>query len=473
MSQETHKEWLIKTFGQDKYDQMKEVLGPYNYDEFYLGTKGWMTNYINRNIYGVDINAAAYRYSYLYAVGGSSENRFQADSGMLADMHYFINQHNWSWWQPNWIMRLLAGRKANKFYEILKEQGYQFWGQREEIEEDKDHPKEPVPGWIGGFPESNPEFAYPNPDLSSLPFLDNMDNIDLLQRQQNIRWPEFSWETDPGDPESRCFIMFAPNISRIGYTNEGRIYSIICPQIGFMSPSIGCINAEVTVTGQKGWIDEPTKELAAEMTVVVKIWFSPSAQQSTFFKILWEIFKDSESLFPSSKAKAIQVKTHHPTDSSIVNFPVRTGETELFQSPDFARHPEAWAVGNIQVEVGDIVKTGNPIIDEFNELVVDIYNLVSGNMLKKGNDLSWNIWLEAPTYVDNEEWREHAEKWRESLEADHGSPDGPGTKSRYFDGEFFSPTEELLDEERARIRNFIKAKLSPEKFFEFGLDLLG
>ena len=81
------------------------------------------------------------------------------------------------------------------------------------------------PGWVGGFAESNPAFAYPNPDLSSLPLLDNMANIDLLQRQQGVEWPEFSWETEKGqaDPK-RCFQMFAPYISRLGYTDTGRVY---------------------------------------------------------------------------------------------------------------------------------------------------------------------------------------------------------------------------------------------------------
>ena len=40
--------------------------------------------------------------------------------------------------------------------------------------------------------------------------LANMDNIDKLQRQQGVEWPEFSWETEKGqaDPK-RCFQMFA------------------------------------------------------------------------------------------------------------------------------------------------------------------------------------------------------------------------------------------------------------------------
>lgn len=41
----------------------------------------------------------------------------------------------------------------------------------------------PAPGWIGGFEKSISQFPYPTPNLLSLPLLDNMSNIDKLQRQ--------------------------------------------------------------------------------------------------------------------------------------------------------------------------------------------------------------------------------------------------------------------------------------------------
>ena len=172
---------------------------------------------------------------------------------------------------------------------------------------------EPVPGWIGGFAESKPAFAYPDPDLTSLPMLDNMANINLLKRQQAVLWPEFSWETEMGKPDpKRCYQMFAPDISRIGYTDMGRVYSIICPQQGFCSPSLGSMNVEVTVTGQRGWVNETDKDLAADMTVTGKIWFSPSATQGTLVKWLWDKFAESKLPFPSDKANAIMVTTHKP-----------------------------------------------------------------------------------------------------------------------------------------------------------------
>jgi hypothetical protein len=314
------------------------------------------------------------------------------------------------------------------------------------------------PGWIGGFAQSNPKFAYPDPNLSTLPMLDNMANIDLLKRQQGVEWPEFSWETQKGKPDpKRCFEMFSPYISRIGYDDFGRVYSIICPQQGIWIPDIGGLNVEVTVTGQRGWVDEPNKEynLAADMTVEGKIWFSPSANQNPFIKMLWSMFSTSNLPFPSTKANAIRVSTHKFQSPDQPIFPVRKGESMLFTNPDFARHPEAWGVGNVEVEIGPIIQTNNDLVNAFNALVMDLFNLASGNMLQSGNLLSWNVWFREPGLVDKEEWRTHAERWRESIDEDHGSPTGPGTVAKYFDGTPFNPIKELIDEKIKEIIDWI------------------
>ncbi len=318
------------------------------------------------------------------------------------------------------------------------------------------------PGWIGGFAQSNPAFAYPNPDLSSLPLLRNMDNINLLQRQQAAIWPEFSWETVPGDPKSRCFQMFAPDISRLGYTDTGRVYSIICPQQGACSPSLGCLNIEVSVTSQRGWADEtaPKKqELAADMTVEGKIWFSPSAMQNPFVKFFWTLFTTNGRPFPSDKAHAILVNLHKVKDPAQPILAVRGGETTRFKSPDFAIHPQAWTVANVEVEIGPIKKTGDGIVDEFNQLIMDVFNLASGNLLLPGNVLTWNVWVTEPALVDRQEWKDHAEKWRDSIDADHGSPDGPGTAPRYFDGTPFLAIEAVIEEEIDKIIAWLKKHL--------------
>ena len=323
---------------------------------------------------------------------------------------------------------------------------------REEVEEVA------VAGWVGGFEQSNPAFAYPNPDLSSLDFLDNMDNIKLLQRQQKVLWPEFSWKTEPDKEDGKpCYRMFAPDISRLGYTNEGRIYSIICPQQGYSSPTLGSFNVEVTVTGNRGWVNEDTKELAADMGVIGKIWFAPSAKDNKYLNLFKHYFEDKNLDFPFSKANAIQVKTHAPNDPGQSKFQISQGSSTRFPIPEFAKHEGiAWALGHIEVQIGELIETGQEEVDRFNQFILDIFNLASGNMLKNGNILTWNLWFNAPELVDVDEWQGHAELWRKSIQADHTqTPEGPGTVSRYYDGTQFHPLKELLAEELPKVKAFI------------------
>lgn len=290
-----------------------------------------------------------------------------------------------------------------------------------------------VSSWIGGFEESNPDFKYPKPDLSSLPLLDNMANIPKLQRQMKALWPEFSWLTSLIDENSRCFQMFAPDISRIGYTDEGRVYSIICPQQGAYLKSIGInLNVEVTVTGQRGWVNEDTKELAADLTVTGKIWFSPDNDHP----LLKLLFQASNSLnLPFKKATAIEVQTSNIGNTNPI-FPLLKGETGRFTSPQFAIHKDtAYTVGNIDVQINNFKTGDNDTVNKFNEIILGIFNILSGNMLLNTNILSWNIWFDKPSVVDQIEWSNHAEYWRESLNVDHRSPDGDGTQAKYFNGQ--------------------------------------
>lgn len=327
-------------------------------------------------------------------------------------------------------------------------------------------PVEIPAGWIGGFAESNPAFAYPNPDLSSLPMPDNMLNISKLQRQQAVKWPEFSWETQRGAPDpKRCYQMFAPDISRIGYTNTGRVFSIICPQQGISSPTLGTLNVEVTVTGTRGWVNEDNRELAADMGVVGKIWFSPGAEQNFIVKLLWNYFKNSQLPFPSVKSQAIVVSTNKVGEAEQPIFPLRKGQSTGFPIPDFAKHEEeAWTVGNLCVQIGPILKTGYPVVDAFNAMIMDIFNLGSGNMLQLHNILTWNVWFTSPQLVDQDEWASHAWRWRKSIDADHGSPDGPGTEARFFDGTpFKSDLSILKQKEQAKILNFLSHIEGDEK----------
>jgi hypothetical protein len=325
-----------------------------------------------------------------------------------------------------------------------------------------DHPSRPIPaGWIGGFAQSNPSFAYPKRDLSSLQLFDNMDNIHLLERQLDILWPEFSWDSDPGqsDPK-RVFQMFAPDISRIGYTDRGRVYSIICPQQGLDSPALGSLNVEITVTQQRGWVDEASRELACDMSVVAKIWFGPGFHENFAVKLLWKLLREFGHDLPTSKAKAIEVGTCAPGKPDQSIFQICNGVSSRFDAPEFAQHTEkAWSVGHIEVEIGPILPTGVAIVDDFNQLLLDILNTYSGNMLAKGNILTWNLWLDRPQLVDQAEWREHAEKWRHSIDTGHGSPEGDQTPPRLADGTPFVYLKEAVDREVEQIYGFLRSHL--------------
>lgn len=112
-------------------------------------------------------------------------------------------------------------------------------------------------------------------------------------------------------------------------------------------------------------------------------------------------------------------------------------------------------MGNLGVEIGAIKLTGVEKVDKFNQLVLDIFNMAGGNMLKEGNILYWNVWFTAPELVDQVEWRNHAKFWRDSIQADHGAPDGLGTKPRYFDGTPFKPLVNLAIAELPKILAYI------------------
>lgn len=346
----------------------------------------------------------------------------------------------------------------------------------------------PAPGWIGGFLQNHdPSLAYPPqsptdkditpPDLSSLKVNKNRKNKNKLDRQQKVLWPEFSWNSEPeneGD-KKRCYQMFAPDISRLGYDKEGKIYSVICPQQGVCVPHLGCMNVEVTVTGSRGWVDEDNKRLAGDMSVVGTIWFSPSGiLNNPLVKSLMDHFVKHGLPFPSTKEDAIIIKTHKVGDPNQVLFPLTTGlvPEAVFKIPDFAMHNGiAWSNGHLQVQIGEVTKLTPPAdksndpevvkgyekVNKFNQLVVDIFNMGAGHMLTNGNVLTWNVWFNAPEKINRDEWEAHTETWRKSIDADHGggSPDGEGTSARYYDGTPFKPLKSLLIEELPRILEFL------------------
>ena len=217
----------------------------------------------------------------------------------------------------------------------------------------------PAPGWVGGFEQSNPAFAYPSRNLTSLPIYDNMANIDKLKRQQKVVWPQFSWLTEKDEngwiKDSRCYQRFAPDISRLGYDDSGRVYSIICPQQGASSPSLGSLNVEVTVTGNRGWVDETTKEVAADMGVKVKIWFAPGFLDKWPVNLIFNHFQAKGLKFPFNKANAIEIETLNPVNPEQHFLHLNKGLSQDFDIPMFAKHQkESWSVGHVEVQIGNV-----------------------------------------------------------------------------------------------------------------------
>jgi hypothetical protein len=319
----------------------------------------------------------------------------------------------------------------------------------------------PSEGWQGGFLKKHPELNYPGLSLEKLPMTDNLDNIKKITRQQRVLWPEFTWETQKGERDpKRCFQMFAPDISRVGYSDDGQSWSLICPQQGIFIPGFGALNVEVTVTGQRGWVDESNKTMAVDMTVKPKVWFSPSANQSASVQLLWWLFEKAGFDFPSDKSRAIEINTFQTTNQKQPIIAIRDGLFLGDKNPSFTDHSKnSWQHANLEVEIGPIDVNKDPIVAEFDTLIMKAFNLASGNMLQEGNLLAWNLWFDAPSLVDQTEWENHAEKWRTSLDAEHISPDGNGTLPKYSDGSSFKPNKELVSTVTQEIIQLIKNHL--------------
>jgi len=303
-------------------------------------------------------------------------------------------------------------------------------------------PATPIPaGYVGTFAESNPNFAYPKvlPDLTSIPVTTNLANIDKLTRQQKVEWPEFSWQMIQEDDSSRLYMTFAEYVSRMGYDDEGKVWSVICPQQGFGTNLLGNFNIEVTVTGVRGWTEETARESCFDIGVVGQIWISNNKETCPMLKVVEKfIFEFSKHEMPFEKSEAIQVETHNRNSPREPLFRVSNGMSPDYRVPLFKQHwEEAYAVINLSVQIGQIKKRDeqSDIVTDFNQLVLDIFNFGSGNMLQACNVLSWNIWLQSPELVDKVEWKAHAEYWRKSLDIKHKSPvDNQGSAAMNFDG---------------------------------------
>lgn len=320
-------------------------------------------------------------------------------------------------------------------------------------------------GWIGGFSDNPPDQPYPNSALlASLPFEGNLNNIPNITRMLRAKWPEFSWPTTPGDPTTRMYQMFAPDISRLGYDDTGRVWSIICPQQGVYFPALGVtMNIEVTVTGNRGWINETatTEQLfAADITIKPTIWFSPDSADGWFWQQLVKLDNLWNNELPLSKVKGIRINA--TDENGLPDIQVRMGERADYAFPDRTKHwrDYAWAVANLAVLIGNIDSTPNSKVNEFNSWVMDLFNTGSGNLLLAGNVLTWNLWAGSPELVNQEEWENHAQYWRYSIDVNHRPPEGEGSTIADFNGNPFNPGEGVLYTKTAAFAAWIAWQLS-------------
>ncbi|SEW42941.1 hypothetical protein SAMN05428988_5435 [Chitinophaga sp. YR573] len=321
-------------------------------------------------------------------------------------------------------------------------------------------------GWIGGFSTQPPEQPYPKSELlSSLPFEGNMDHIPSINRMLRAKWPEFSWEVIKGDPTTRKYQMFAPDISRLGYDNTGRVWSIICPQQGVYFPTVGVtLNVEVTVTGNRGWINElaSVEDLfAADVKIQPTIWFSSDSDSGFLWELLQKLNKKWSDKLPLSKSKGIRLSTSNEDGTNDI-IQVRMGEYPDYPFPERANHwgEYAWAVANLAVTIGSINSTSDSKVDDFNSKVMELFNLGSGNLLQENNILIWNLWAGSPELVNQEEWADHANYWRHSIDVNHRPPEGEGTSITDINGAPFDVSEISLGVKIAEFAAWIAWQLA-------------
>lgn len=245
------------------------------------------------------------------------------------------------------------------------------------------------------------------------------------------------------------------DISRMGYDDEGCIYSIICPQQGQGSAFIGELNIEATVTGCRGWVKEDEYTMFADLGVIAQIWYTPDVNnpiQKAIAKVL-----DSKNL-PTSKENSIKIPVHSVGQPWNSVFTVQNGTSPEFRQPESTQHDrEAYGVGHFTIEIDEMKKTGNEKVDDFNQVILDIFNIAFGNMLAKGQRVSWNVCTGEPEKVDQDEWHTHSERWRKSLEKHHCYPDGTNKFDdiTYYDGTPLDSIENFIHKEAKLFKVFL------------------
>jgi hypothetical protein len=309
----------------------------------------------------------------------------------------------------------------------------------------------------GNFNPPRPELL--NGDISNLDWQTNHSDHDdslLVQRFMRVEWPEFSWTDFDG---KRIFQKLTSDISRLGYTNDGLLTHFICPQMGKLTDVLGTAQVEVTVTKQRGYVDEsklpqPIDHIInpdtpnaqqehwcnLDIEVLVQVWFPDVLKSgpnvSFIVNSIVSILQSSFGItFPHSKQTAIKVGAiDYDTRRTYLSY--KKGRNPGFTAPAFTIHPEACAATYLRAIVNPQPNppSGMDSADEagkfrahatyeLHKSLFKIFNMMYHNIL--GGELSWNINMSCPELLDSDAkrqaWEDHRRLWQESMGTVHGA----------------------------------------------------
>lgn len=338
----------------------------------------------------------------------------------------------------------------------------------------------------GGF--NPPSFDILSADLRQLDWQTNHSDHDdsiVVQRFMRAQWPEFSWIDSTG---RRVFQKLTSDVSRLGYTNNGLMTHLICPQMGKLTNILGTAQVEVTVTKQRGYIDEsklpqpvdhiinsnaPNAEQEHwanfDIGVEVNIWFPDvfDRSNSNVNSVVREIISLAQSAFgvtfPQSKQTAVKLGS---TDAVTGNpyLTLKPGRNPTYEPPDFTLHPEACAVTYLRAIIDTFPKEPSGMdssdVDgqfraratyELHKTLFSVFNRMYHNILV--GELTWNINLSCPELVNTDaarqEWEQHRTLWQQSM----GTPNGTSHKdqSLIYDAQHNPLPDELSSSQNRQV----------------------
>jgi len=262
-------------------------------------------------------------------------------------------------------------------------------------------------GWYGYESEFN------TPEYNSIPLRTNHDRDREGTRMMRGWWPEFNWLEYPNtNDKSKIYMRADQDITRLLYNNRGEILSVICPQFGFCVPGLGCVRIEVTVTHVKGWINEKSKKCRGHIRFMGQVWIDDYSNESDLIKYITKNYKGN---LPFSKKNSIKI-------SGFNNKELTDPLIELQDMNDIIPnlHPEAYIViGFKNLYIGPIINTKDKYIDN---LIMDIANISSNNMLVKNNIMSWQVYGTPPELVNMDEYLKHVKELKHSIELPKNNP---------------------------------------------------